>query len=104
MARGAFSGPGVDKRCEREPAAFRMTIARGEKDPDLDVEVPDHAELRPEDPDLRDALADDRALERVAEDAPAGSDATARDPHRVDLFGILAVDRAGDPGEHPREM
>src|SRR4051794_6952558 len=81
-----------------------MTIAGGDEDPGLDVEVADHAELGPEDPELGDALTDDGALERVAEHAPACPDATARDPHRMDLFGILAVDRPGHPGEHPREV
>src|SRR3954447_11732600 len=104
MPGGAFGSPRIDQRCERKPASLRMTIAGCHEDPGLDVEVADHAELGPEDPELGDALKDDAALERVAEHAPACPDATASDPHRMDLFGILAVDRPGDPGEHPREV
>ena len=104
MTRRAFGRPGVDQRCERESLALRMTVARRDEDPDLDVEVADRPEVGPEDPELPDSFADDRTFERIAEDPPAGADATAGDTHRVDLFDVLPVDGARDAGEHPREM
>src|SRR2546422_4951688 len=42
--------------------------------------------------------------ERRAEDAPRGSLAAGRDPHRVELLGVLAVARPGLAGEHPGEV
>jgi hypothetical protein len=104
VACRAVGHPGVDQRRERQSLAFRMTITRRDEDPDLDVEVTDHPELRAEQPELPDTLADDRTLERIAEHPPAGPNATAGDAHRVDFLRVLPVDRARDTGEHPRQV
>ena len=104
MARRTLGDPGLEQRRQGGPLSLRATLAGLREDPDLDVEVADLPELGAEDLQLADVVAHDRALERVTEDPPAGTDATAGHAHGVDLFRVLAGDRARDASEHPRHV
>ena len=74
------------------------------QDLEQDVEVTNCAEAPPDLAQVPAIAAHGLRLEAVPKDTPRGARPARRDPHRVDLLGILTGDDARHAGEHPREV
>ena len=79
-------------------------LAVGEEDPDPDVEVAHDAQPTAEGAQLIEVGPRRLPLIRVAEDAPRRPHPASRDPHGVDLLGVLPGDDARHPDEDPAEV
>ena len=100
----AMLAPFGEKRLQRtllgDGHVCAICVGRVEQD----VEVADRPESRG---DLAQAVAvalRAPGAERGTEDAPGGPLSACRDPHRMELFRIRALARAGLAGEHPGEV
>jgi hypothetical protein len=96
--------PCRQERLEAGALAGAALLAVGHEVLDEDVEVADVAQPGPDVAKLV-AIAPPRiTLEPVAEDPPRGAHPACRDPHRVDLLGVLAGDDTRHAREHLRQV